>query len=48
MEFLISFFDNIIYSRILKSVVVVLLSIVMYKWTVYILNKSEEKSKLKV
>ena len=48
MEFLKSFFDNIIYARILKSVIVFLLSLIIYKWTMYILNKGEEKSKLKV
>ena len=48
MEFLKTFLDNVIYARILKSVVVLLLSIIVYKWTIYILNRGEEKSKLKV
>ena len=48
MEKIKLFFDNIIYARILKSIIVLILSVIVYKWTVYILNKSEEKSKLKV
>ena len=43
-----SIFDSIWYTRIIQSLIVIVVSLMLYKFVTYILNKSEEKSKIKL
>lgn len=41
-------FDNIWYTRIIQSLIVIVVSLMFYKFITYLLNKSEEKSNIKL
>ena len=43
-----SIFDNIWYTRIIQSLIVIVVSLMFYKFITYLLNKSEEKSNIKL
>ena len=43
-----NFFDNIAHMQIINSIIIIILSIVIYKGIIYFLNKGEEKGKSKV
>lgn len=43
-----SIFDSIWYTRIIQSLIVIVVSLMFYKFITYLLNKSEEKSNIKL
>lgn len=48
MEKAKTIFDSIWYGRIIQSLIMIVLSLIAYKFIVYFLNKSEKKSKIKL
>ena len=48
MEELQEYIDIIWRSKIINSIVIIILSVLLYKFTTYLLDKSEEKSKIKL
>ena len=47
MEQIVNFFENIGHTKIINSIVIIIVSMVLYKGLSYILKKGEEKDKLK-
>ena len=43
-----SIFDSIWYTRVIQSLIVIVVSLIIYKFITYILNKSEERSNIKL
>ena len=48
MEDAKSIFDSIWYTRVIQSLIVIVVSLIIYKFITYILNKSEERSNIKL
>ena len=48
MENIKEFFDNVWHTRILNSIIIVICSILLYSFIIYLLNKSEQKAKFRL